>query len=136
MKQAGFPGRWLYLLTGLRWRIRQSIACASTRKAVPCGLCAACAAITCGRGVKSVDSMVVRVVVEVGVDAVISGYRSNICTSVSATSAGRSCPSISMVQSKVMRVAPSSRSTSLTAWRKRTREPTGTGAVKRTLLQP
>src|SRR5262245_4379280 len=55
---------------------------------------------------------------------------------VSATSAGREEPSTSIWLSKVRRTPPSMSSTLFSAWCSLTREPAGTGAVKRTLLEP
>ena len=56
--------------------------------------------------------------------------------SVSATSAGRVLPSISIVLSKVIRTPPSMSSTFFKVWCRRTRDPTCTGAVKRTRFEP
>ena len=56
---------------------------------------------------------------------------------ISATSAGRSWPSISTVISEVRRTPLPATSSALTMrWRKRTRAPAGTALVKRTLLEP
>ena len=56
---------------------------------------------------------------------------------VSATQAGRSWPSISMVISLVSRTPPPFiGSAAISLARARTRDPAGTGLVKRTLLQP
>ena len=55
---------------------------------------------------------------------------------VSATSAGLSTPSISMVLPNVRRAPPSVISHFSNVRCRRIRESTGTGAVKRTLLEP
>ena len=56
---------------------------------------------------------------------------------ISATSAGRSWPSTSIVTSLVTRTPlPSTGSTLPIFSRRRTRAPAGTGAVKRTRLEP
>ena len=55
---------------------------------------------------------------------------------VSATRAGLSWPSISIVISEVMRTPPGMASTLARRWRRRMRAPAWTGLMKRTLLEP
>ena len=69
-----------------------------------------------------------------GSDAV--GVHSYASAIVSATNAGRVCPSISISLAKVMRTPPATSSTFNNFWRSRTRDPDGTGAVNRTRSEP
>jgi len=55
---------------------------------------------------------------------------------VSAISAGRSWPSISTLTSLTTCIPPARGSAESSFWRARTREPTGTMLVKRSLLEP